>query len=189
MRVVWPLAKSPSRLRADPLRQVLARAGRGEYQPPVENGQRRGSSSAPPDLRDLLRGVPALVVDLCGDDISVGEEGGNGASSEIGHREWQVDARLGKVSTQVTMRPSAVTRPTLREYLTVSQAAEFLGVSASTLRNWDRVGKVAARRHPVNGYRLYLQTDLLKLLKGVTRGSLLNHSGLRSGRKIMRAGI
>ncbi len=65
------------------------------------------------------------------------------------------------------MRPSAVTRPTLREYLTVGEAAAFLGVSPSTLRNWDRLGKVAARRHPVNGYRLYVQKDLMHLLKGV----------------------
>ena len=65
------------------------------------------------------------------------------------------------------MRPSAVIRPTLREYLTVGEAAEFLGVSASTLRNWDRLGKVAARRHPVNGYRLYVKADLTGLLKKV----------------------
>ena len=63
------------------------------------------------------------------------------------------------------MRPDATTRSTLRDYLTVSQAAAFLGVSASTLRNWDRLGKVAARRHPVNGYRLYVKADLTRLLK------------------------
>lgn len=52
----------------------------------------------------------------------------------------------------------------LDEYLTVSQAAEFLGVSPSTLRNWDNAGKVRAGRHPVNGYRLYRRQDLQKLL-------------------------
>jgi len=36
--------------------------------------------------------------------------------------------------------------------LTVAEAAELLGVSASTLRNWDRAGKLKASRHPVNGY-------------------------------------
>ncbi len=50
------------------------------------------------------------------------------------------------------------------EFLTVSQAAELLGVSASTLRNWDRAGKVKAVRHPVNGYRLYRRADLEKLI-------------------------
>jgi hypothetical protein len=63
------------------------------------------------------------------------------------------------------MRSSS--RQNLAHYLTVGQAASFLGVSASTLRNWDRLGKVAARRHPVNRYRLYLQADLVRLLKKV----------------------
>lgn len=76
---------------------------------------------------------------------------------------------------------------TLKDFLTVSQAATFLGVSASTLRNWDRMGKVATRRHPVNGYRLYVQTDLIKLLSGITRGSPLRRGGRRSTRKPTRA--
>ncbi|MBC7772712.1 MAG: MerR family DNA-binding transcriptional regulator [Pyrinomonadaceae bacterium] len=57
----------------------------------------------------------------------------------------------------------------LREYLTVAQAAEVVGVSASTLRNWDRSGKVRARRHPVNGYRLYRRDELAPRLSD-TRG-------------------
>jgi len=52
----------------------------------------------------------------------------------------------------------------LRDYLTVAEAAELLGVSASTLRNWDRAGKLKASRHPMNGYRLYESADLLRLL-------------------------
>jgi len=52
----------------------------------------------------------------------------------------------------------------LRDYLTVAEAAELLGVSASTLRNWDRAGKLRASRHPVNGYRLYERADLVRLL-------------------------
>ena len=58
----------------------------------------------------------------------------------------------------------------LRDYLTVSEAADFLGVSAATLRNWDRAGKVRATRHPVNGYRLYRKEDLSNLLKKVKDG-------------------
>ena len=58
----------------------------------------------------------------------------------------------------------------LRDYLTVSEAADFLGVSAATLRNWDRAGKVRATRHPVNGYRLYRREDLSNLLKKVKDG-------------------
>jgi MerR family transcriptional regulator, copper efflux regulator len=59
----------------------------------------------------------------------------------------------------------------LRDYLTVSEAAEFLGVSASTLRNWDRAKKVLAVRHPVNGYRLYRKEELANLLEKVNDGS------------------
>jgi len=58
----------------------------------------------------------------------------------------------------------------LSEYMTVQQAASMLGVSSSTLRNWDRMGKLRAFRHPFNGYRLYLQTELEKILKDVAQG-------------------
>jgi excisionase family DNA binding protein len=54
--------------------------------------------------------------------------------------------------------------PNLADYLTVSEAAQLLGVSASTLRNWDRGGKLKPARHPVNGYRLYRRGELESLL-------------------------
>ncbi len=53
----------------------------------------------------------------------------------------------------------------LGEYLTIRQAAEFLAVSPNTLRNWGRDGKIEMRRHPVNGYRLFRQEDLQRLLE------------------------
>ena len=56
----------------------------------------------------------------------------------------------------------------LKEYLTVHEASGFLGVSSSTLRNWDRAGKLRARRHPINGYRLYAKEDLERVLKSVS---------------------
>ena len=48
----------------------------------------------------------------------------------------------------------------LRDYLRISEAAEYLGVSPNTLRNWERAGKIVAHRHPVNRYRLFRQQDL-----------------------------
>jgi type I restriction enzyme M protein len=39
--------------------------------------------------------------------------------------------------------------------VSLAEAATLLGVSKATLRNWDKAGKLSARRHPVNGYRLY----------------------------------
>lgn len=52
----------------------------------------------------------------------------------------------------------------LGSYMTVSEAAAFLGVSSSTLRNWDRTGKLKSRRHPINRYRLYHKDDLMDIL-------------------------
>jgi DNA-binding transcriptional MerR regulator len=53
--------------------------------------------------------------------------------------------------------------------MTVSEAATELGVAAATLRNWDRAGKLKARRHPINRYRLYSFAEILAL-KNKIRG-------------------
>ena len=58
----------------------------------------------------------------------------------------------------------------LDEYLTIKDAAEFLGVSPSTLRNWDRNGKLRTYRHPFNSYRLYLRAELEILLRSIKSG-------------------
>ena len=57
----------------------------------------------------------------------------------------------------------------LRDYLLIRDAASFLGVSQATLRNWDREGKIAAYRNPINGYRLFKRADLEALLQKVER--------------------
>jgi len=53
------------------------------------------------------------------------------------------------------------------DFMTVKEAAEFLGISNETLRRWDKKGKLKAYRHPVNRYRLYKKQDLENLLKQV----------------------
>lgn len=53
----------------------------------------------------------------------------------------------------------------LSNFLRISEAADYLGVSPNTLRNWENAEKIVARRHPVNGYRLFEQKDLDGLLK------------------------
>jgi predicted site-specific integrase-resolvase len=53
---------------------------------------------------------------------------------------------------------------TFENCVRVGEAALILGVTTKTLRNWDRSGKVTARRHPVNGYRIYLREELEDLL-------------------------
>lgn len=59
------------------------------------------------------------------------------------------------------------TKDKLDDYLTIGEAARFLGVSSATLRNWDKAGKLIPYRHPLNGYRLYLKADLEKLLQNI----------------------
>ncbi|HNZ55443.1 MAG TPA: MerR family DNA-binding transcriptional regulator [Candidatus Paceibacterota bacterium] len=49
--------------------------------------------------------------------------------------------------------------------VTIKSAAEILGVSVETLRNWDRRGVLKAKRSPQNGYRLYNISELQKMLK------------------------
>lgn len=51
------------------------------------------------------------------------------------------------------------------QYLTIKEAAELLDVTPTTLRNWDKAGKLAAQRDPLNGYRLYSIHDVSKLLR------------------------
>lgn len=55
----------------------------------------------------------------------------------------------------------------LRDFLRISEAADYLGVSPNTLRNWERGGKIVAHRHPVNQYRLFKREDLDTVLKQV----------------------
>jgi hypothetical protein len=60
------------------------------------------------------------------------------------------------------------------DYLTVGQAASFLGVSTATLRNWDRSGKLKPRRHPQNHYRIYLHDDLEAVLRSAQFSTAAN---------------
>ena len=56
----------------------------------------------------------------------------------------------------------------LHEYLTVKEAAEYLGVCTNTLRNWGASGKIREHRNPMNGYRLYAPEDLAAVLQQIT---------------------
>ena len=54
--------------------------------------------------------------------------------------------------------------PNLQEYMTIKDAAAFLGVTPNKLRNWGSTGKVSEYRNPINNYRLYKESDLSELL-------------------------
>ncbi|MEK9209285.1 MAG: MerR family DNA-binding transcriptional regulator [Patescibacteria group bacterium] len=54
-----------------------------------------------------------------------------------------------------------------KKYLTIKQAAQLIGVTPLTLRNWDKKGKLAAIRHPINNYRVYDLLDLENFLSKI----------------------
>ena len=55
--------------------------------------------------------------------------------------------------------------------LFIAEAAEVLGVSLPTLRRWDASGRFPARRHPINGYRLFDTEQVLRLRDEILRGT------------------
>ena len=68
------------------------------------------------------------------------------------------------------MAPRKAKRPE-KPVLLIAEAAEFLGVSQNTMRRWDAAGRFVARRHPVNGYRLYDADALVQLRAEILSGS------------------
>lgn len=55
----------------------------------------------------------------------------------------------------------------ITDYLKIQDAAKFLGVTANTLRNWEREKKITVYRNPQNSYRLYKKEDLEQLLNSI----------------------
>lgn len=56
-------------------------------------------------------------------------------------------------------------------YFSIKEAAEILGISVPTLRNWDKSGKFPAARHPMNNYRVYKLSSLEKIIEDIESGS------------------
>jgi site-specific DNA-methyltransferase (adenine-specific) len=57
-----------------------------------------------------------------------------------------------------------------KDFITIKEAAEILGVSRDTLRRWDKAGKLKTRRHPMNNFRIYDPAEVEALRKAVLRG-------------------
>ena len=55
------------------------------------------------------------------------------------------------------------------EYLKIHEAADMLKITKQTLRNWDKQGKLRPHRHPLNNYRLYKRSELVKLLNKIEK--------------------
>jgi len=67
--------------------------------------------------------------------------------------------------------PGSVEVEKLSDYMRVAEAANYLGISPNTLRNWVSAGKIDAVLYPVNDYRLFKREDLDALLKKVAAAS------------------
>ena len=76
----------------------------------------------------------------------------------------------------------------ISEFMTVGEASDYIGASSSSLRRWDRAGKLKARRHPVSDYRLYLKADLDEFLSefGVVEEPASRSSAAKKKRKRAR---
>ncbi len=57
-----------------------------------------------------------------------------------------------------------------KEYMGIKDASIKLGVTKLTLRNWDRAGKLTAKRHPINNYRVYLKEDIDEIIRKIESG-------------------
>ena len=69
--------------------------------------------------------------------------------------------------------------PKIDEYLTIKEAARFLGVAPNTLRAWGARGKIPMHRNPINDYRLFRINDLQKLLAKVERSRVTTQANRR----------
>ena len=54
-----------------------------------------------------------------------------------------------------------------KRYLTIKEAAEIIGVTPLTLRNWDKAGKLKAYRNPINHYRVYKPEEIELFLRRI----------------------
>jgi len=66
-----------------------------------------------------------------------------------------------------------------KQFFTVSEAADLLGVTTTTLRNWDKAGKLKPSRDPINSYRLYRAEDITCLLQERRFGTTISENVLQ----------
>ena len=71
-------------------------------------------------------------------------------------------------------------------YFSIKEAADILGVTPLTLRNWDKSGKFKANRHPMNNYRVYKLSSLEKIIEDIESGSDRSNAQKRIKKLIIR---
>lgn len=71
-------------------------------------------------------------------------------------------------------------------YFSIKEAAEILGVSPLTLRNWDKSGKFPAQRHPMNNYRVYKLSTLKNVIEDIEGGTSKSNAEKRIKKLMIR---
>ncbi|OHB10916.1 MAG: hypothetical protein A3G05_02085 [Candidatus Zambryskibacteria bacterium RIFCSPLOWO2_12_FULL_45_14] len=71
-------------------------------------------------------------------------------------------------------------------YFSIKEAAEILGVSPLTLRNWDKSGKFPAQRHPMNNYRVYKLSALEDVINDIEGGTSKSNAEKRIKKLIIK---
>ncbi|MFZ2484768.1 MAG: helix-turn-helix domain-containing protein [Minisyncoccia bacterium] len=71
-------------------------------------------------------------------------------------------------------------------YFSIKEAADILGVSPLTLRNWDKSGKFPAQRHPMNNYRVYKLTSLEHIIRDIEGGTSKSNASKRIKRLMIQ---
>lgn len=69
---------------------------------------------------------------------------------------------------RVPMRQLPAPSMKASDYLRSSEVADLLGTTMTTLRKWDKNGKLKAFKHPISGFLLYRLKDISDLLEKLT---------------------
>lgn len=56
-----------------------------------------------------------------------------------------------------------------KDYMTISEASEFMGVAPNTLRNWEKDNRIPTYKAPFNKRRLYKKEDLQAYLDNIAK--------------------
>jgi hypothetical protein len=118
--------------------------------------------------------------------------GGNGQprewwEDETGQKELPIGRRILTKFDNLYQAAKEDQVRRIQDYMTIAGAVEFLGVSASTLRNWDRAGKLKAARNPMNRYRLYEKSDLEEVLLSLQPSRRKAAKGKKTGIAVRRS--
>ncbi len=71
-------------------------------------------------------------------------------------------------------------------YFSIKEAADILGVTPLTLRNWDKSGKFPAGRHPMNNYRVYKLSALENIINDIEGGTNKSNAETRMKKLLIK---